>query len=349
MVVGFYNPYHRTLGGGEYYLFSMMRTYLLKGDTVFYYADNPHIVKEAELQFGINLSNVVLKPVIFEKNSLFNKLYESSQLDVLFWYSDGSIPLSAAKKNYLLFQFPVPWVAGQSISNRIKLSRFQKVIVNSEFTKQSIDTTFDVDSTVLYPSIDTTKYHAGKKEQLILTVGRFTQGMNMKRQDVLIDAFQQLYKKGLTSWKFVLVGGMMDEDASYVSKLKESIKEYPIEIKENCSREELLDLYSRASMYWHAAGYGSDMNTHPEHAEHFGISVVEAMASGAIPIVFNAGGPKEIVTDDSGMKWNTLDELLESTRNLADSKKREIFEKRALVRAKYFDTQTFDTYFKSII
>ena len=42
---------------------------------------------------------------------------------------------------------------------------------------------------------------------------------------------------------------------------------------------------------------GEDAERHPERFEHFGISVVEAMAAGAVPLVFGAAGPGEIVQD----------------------------------------------------
>ena len=66
-------------------------------------------------------------------------------------------------------------------------------------------------------------------------------------------------------------------------------------------RDELLELYSRASLFWHAAGHGQDDRRHPERLEHFGITTVEAMAHGAVPLVFPAGGPAEVVAD--GRTW----------------------------------------------
>jgi len=45
--------------------------------------------------------------------------------------------------------------------------------------------------------------------------------------------------------------------------------------------------------------------------------VVEAMAAGAVPVVFGAAGPAEIVRHGvDGYHWHTLDELVSRTREL---------------------------------
>ena len=55
------------------------------------------------------------------------------------------------------------------------------------------------------------------------------------------------------------------------------------------------DLYGRASIFWHAAGLGEDPERHPDRYEHFGITTVEAMSAGAVPVVIDAAGQVEIV------------------------------------------------------
>ena len=85
----------------------------------------------------------------------------------------------------------------------------------------------------------------------------------------------------------------------------------------NAKGEKVRRLLAEASIYWHAGGFGEDPDRHPERFEHFGIAVVEAMAAGAVPLVFAAGGPAEIVQDGvNGYHWRTLDELITLTRRL---------------------------------
>ncbi len=61
--------------------------------------------------------------------------------------------------------------------------------------------------------------------------------------------------------------------------LTDRVKFYP-----NASAEQKADLLKRAKLYLHTM-----------EGEHFGISIVEAMAMGCLPIVHDSGGMKEFV------------------------------------------------------
>ena len=72
--------------------------------------------------------------------------------------------------------------------------------------------------------------------------------------------------------------------------------------------------YGQAKIYWHATGYGLDETTNPQAMEHLGISTVEAMAAGAVPIVIKKGGQPEIVSHAlNGLLWTTKKELIKQT------------------------------------
>ena len=91
----------------------------------------------------------------------------------------------------------------------------------------------------------------------------------------------------------------------------------PVDVHVNAPGTVVEHLLGEASLYWHGAGLGEDPSRHPERFEHFGISVVEAMAAGAVPLVFGAAGPAEIVRDGvDGIHWTTLDELADATVQL---------------------------------
>ena len=108
-------------------------------------------------------------------------------------------------------------------------------------------------------------------------------------------------------------------------------------------RRELKNLYEQSSVFWHAAGFGVDENTQPMFAEHFGISTVEAMAAGCVPVVIKKGGQKEIVEHGvSGFLWETLDELGSYTQTLlADDKLRTQMSEAARERATMFSRDSF--------
>ena len=91
-------------------------------------------------------------------------------------------------------------------------------------------------------------------------------------------------------------------------------------------------------MFWHGAGFGEDLQTHPDRFEHFGISVVEAMSAGAVPVVYEHGGPAAIVREAGcGEVFATTDELATKTVALVrDDARREILAAAARVRAADF-------------
>jgi glycosyltransferase involved in cell wall biosynthesis len=105
----------------------------------------------------------------------------------------------------------------------------------------------------------------------------------------------------------------------------------------------LRDLYGRASIYWHAAGLGEDVERHPDRYEHFGITTVEAMSAGAVPVVIDAAGQVEIVQQGvSGYRFATLDGLVRHTEHLiADPRWREQLSRAAEARARDFGWDSF--------
>jgi glycosyltransferase involved in cell wall biosynthesis len=105
----------------------------------------------------------------------------------------------------------------------------------------------------------------------------------------------------------------------------------------------LKSLYERASIFWHAAGYGEDENLWPVYSEHFGISTVEAMAAGCVPVVIKKGGQREIVEHGvSGFLWETLDELMAYTDLLLnDDRLLANMAEAARKRAQMFSRESF--------
>lgn len=326
MKIGIFDPYLDTLSGGEKYMLSIASS-LSSDHEVFIFWDKN---KESEIKstalrkLGIDLSPIKFYSNIFDKNvSFVARFIESRKFDAIVYLSDGSIPFLGTS-TYVHFQFPIEWVNGNSLLTKFKLSFVKKIFCNSNFTKTFIDRKLNIDSKVLYPPISI-RSSSVKKENIILHVGRFyvnENGRNYKKQDVMIGAFKQMIDKGLKGWKFNIIVGVKDKYKEELDELKEMAKGYPIKIIENPSNETLWENYSKSKIYWHASGYGEDLEKYPEKAEHFGISTVEAMGSGAVPVVINAGGQKEIVIDkENGYLWNTLEECIKKTMSLIDSDK----------------------------
>ncbi len=60
----------------------------------------------------------------------------------------------------------------------------------------------------------------------------------------------------------------------------------------------------------------SKVYLHPMINEHFGVSIVEAMSSGCIPVVHDSGGPREFVPQD--LRYKSIEEAAEKVEKAID-------------------------------
>jgi glycosyltransferase involved in cell wall biosynthesis len=344
-----WDPYLDTLGGGERYSLTVAESLSQMGAEVTVPWSNQEILNQGRERFGLELKSVSADAALYQfltkPHSWWQRYLRLRQFEVIFWVSDGSVPLLFGKKNLLHYQVPFRRINGSFISNQAKLLTINKIVVNSKFTQKVISKTLpNLKSRVLYPPVDVDHFTPDNKTNTILNVGRFVSPSHPKRQDVLIDAFAQLTKehpKETADWKLILAGGHRGDEHE-LNLLRQQAEGLRVEIVVNPDSQTLKKLYGAASIYWHAAGYGIDEKQEPEKVEHFGITTVEAMAAGAVPIVINKGGQKEIVADDSGFVFSDIDQLVALTNKLVvNLDKRNLMAKMAVIRAKAFSLDMF--------
>ena len=164
----------------------------------------------------------------------------------------------------------------------------------------------------------------GRKERVILSVGRFfdpTVGHG-KRQLELVEAFRRLRQSGAEGWVLVLAGGCDAAGHEYLERVDRAAAAAreagaDVAVRPNVTGAELRELYAGASLFWHATGLGEDPELRPERLEHFGITTVEAMSAGAVPVVIARAGQLELFDDGRvGYLWETPTELVERTLEL---------------------------------
>lgn len=347
MKIGFYSPYLDTFGGGERYILTLASHLSEKYDVDIFW-DEPTIKAPIARFLKIDMARINFKENIFGK-PIRTKLASTLKYDLIFVLSDGSVPLSLARKNILHFQ--VPFTKNPSLGSKIKLLRYKYVICNSYFTKFFIDKAYGISSKVIFPPVDVDSLKPLEKENLILSVGRIgSHQLHPKKHEVLIEVFKEVYKKA-PNWRLVIAGQVKKEDYKYLRNLKKISRGFAIKILENISFEDLKQLYGNASIYWHATGFGEDEHKSPQKTEHFGISTVEASAAGALPVVIAMGGQKEIVNDGkNGFLWNTKTELLETTLNLInDPNKRKTVSTQAIRNSKRFGKDKFIKSYEEIL
>ncbi|MGB9706538.1 MAG: glycosyltransferase family 4 protein [Microgenomates group bacterium] len=348
---GIYDPYLDTLGGGERYMMTAAECLLEKNWQVDIFWNHPEISSRIKDRLGINLNRVnFVEDIFYSKKNLLERIKITQKYDLIFYLSDGSVPFLFAKKNILHFQVPFHGIGGKGLLNKIKLKSIDEVVCNSRFTKKFIDKEYGVKSKVIYPPVAVEEFKPSKKNNIILSVGRFSRLMQAKRQDVLVDTFGQM-AENLSDWQLILAGGTdVGKDKAF-DALKKKARNLPVKIIENPSFSELKKLYAQAKIFWAATGFGVEENRKPEKVEHFGITTVEAMAAGCVPLVIAKGGQKEIVNHGvNGFLWQKKEELMKLTQQLIkDDQFLRKLSLEAIKKSKIFSRGRFCEEFSSLV
>lgn len=345
MKVAIYSPYLDTLGGGERYILTIAEI-LSKTESVDLLFDDHLFPMGAESlkdksasRFNLDLSkvNLIQAPIGSGSNTL-SRAFFLKKYDILFCLTDGSIFYPTAKKNILHIQSPLTGEAN-SLWRKIKLSGWDLIIYNSNFTKKYSENNWPIKSEVIYPPVDVDRIRILEKKKYILSVGRFS---SIKKHKVMIKVFSDLYRnKKLKDWSLHLVGSASEGDQTYLDELNEISQGLPIRFYPNLAYDDLVKLYGESRIYWHGAGYGE---TDLTKMEHFGIATVEAMAGGCVPVVIGRGGQVEIVDHGkSGFLWTTLNDLEGYTLKLIENETlRKNVSKKAVKRSHYFSKSNFE-------
>lgn len=318
MRIAFITPYLDTLGGGEKYLLDISRVLHDLGHTcVFFWPEN--LSERIADRFGNAYGFVKFDPRWHTFRGIRKILY-TRQFDRLFYITDGSYFISLAKKNYVLLQVPQQNLLPHNRLSLIKARLFTPFVFSNFVKRYFVRQNIWQEPAVIYPLIEVPENTALKKEKIILSVGRFFGHLHSKRQDVLIKAFRYArdqypeYKE----YRLILAGSYQEADKKYLEKVKKMAEGRPdIQFALNIGRPEMESYYQKAAIYWHAAGYGEEERRSPEKMEHFGIAVAEAMGRECVPVVYRAGGPKEIIMDGhSGYLFEKRIELIKKTLRL---------------------------------
>lgn len=355
MKVAIYSPYLDTLGGGERYVATIAE--ILSSENEVHILLDEHLnslgpqklITDLSKRFDLKLKKVKLVKAPIGKNSnSLARMFFLMGYDLFFYLTDGSIFYPSAEKNILHIQTPL---VGQANTwwGKFKLKAWDLIIYNSRFTKVHSKNHWQLDSKVIYPPADVDKIRPLPKKLYILSVGRFFGYLKDKKHGLLIEAFEKLYKDGkLKGWSLHLVGSASEGDKPYIDELKKQALGLPVTIHPNLEYDELTKLYGQSSIYWHAAGFEED---DPTRMEHFGISTVEAMSGGCVPVVVNRGGQTEIVENGkSGFFWNSLKELEESTILLVnDQSLRSKLSQNAVISSHKFSKKRFEKEILSLL
>lgn len=149
-----------------------------------------------------------------------------------------------------------------------KTSRSTLVLTNSKFTASTIERELRVRPMVVYPPCDTKLKDGAAKEDSVVSVSRLVPEKNLG----IIPRIAMSVK---TRCAFHIVGTTEKTSPGVMKELSGSAFLHP-----DASFAEKSRLLLGSKVFLHAM-----IN------EHFGISIIEAMASGCVPVVHRSGGP----------------------------------------------------------
>lgn len=309
MRIAIYNLHFQTNGGGERRS-AALAEHLSRAHETIIFSHEPIDTAALENLFGIDLS-LVENIALAGKDHLAE--IQAAALHLFINNSHASELPCPAPAGIYMCMFPKAEVTPPT--------SYDCVTANSDFTARWICARWGIEAEVVY-SACADMGPPSQKEKIILNVGRFVAPNaqnNHKSQNLLLDVFGRMPEAHAAGWELHFVGnvGGQPADSGFVRELQEHARDLPVRFHLNLELPRLRDLYQRAALYWHAKGFGFDENLDPFKHEHFGMSIIEAMSAGAVPLAFNGGGPRETITSSaSGYLWNNSDELLSYTRRL---------------------------------
>ena len=195
-------------------------------------------------------------------------------------------------------------VASKTLEKYNEMMKNTIILTNSHFSKNAIEKIYGGDKmnvTVIYPPVDIDKFgipdtignntnaNSNTERELkdkILVISRISRPKMI--ENVLLIGKKLKEKHSLCHFEINIVGNISAEDKDYLQDLENMILNYNlkdnIKIITDLSLEELQGQLHKSSLY-----------LHPTTDEPFGISIVEAMSAGLIPITSNKGGGAEFV------------------------------------------------------
>jgi len=333
--VGILNDHFDQLGGGTVHSFKFVEYLKEFYDCDVYIPGTPKTVTWMKTMLGLDIGGVSF----YKYAKDIGKKYHYMFFNISHWRAEET----EAMKKFMLVFFPQFFFPVYDY----------EFLTNSEYTKKNIVDRWkqnEKEVHVVYPPIMTKRFRSANiKKNQIVHVSRLAAPRPEadKGHRQMIKTFKVMCDAGLKGWTFHLVGQV--QDPSYVQELKQLAKDYPIAFHESIPFPQLQKLYAESKIYWHMTGI--TMPTKPGAQEHFGMTTVEAMSSGCVPVTLNSGGQSEIVDDKkNGYLINSIDEMVDRTMELINNPKMlKNMSVKAVKKSKQFDeTETRKKFFSII-
>jgi glycosyltransferase involved in cell wall biosynthesis len=192
----------------------------------------------------------------------------------------------------------------QSLYSFHAIHKKNRIIAISQYAREAILKSYKTlggadDVMVIYPPVELDKFWFDEevKYEEVVTLGRICPHKRQMEQLKIAEMFPEL--------TFNIIGVI--ESVNYFGEMCAYMQDRKIDnvhMYTDCSIERVRDLLKRAKFYLHNF-----------RNEPFGISTVEAIAAGCIPITHNSGGQKEVVPDQD-LRFEALEGAKEILKKL---------------------------------
>jgi glycosyltransferase involved in cell wall biosynthesis len=192
-------------------------------------------------------------------------------------------PTFLSRQDFVTRQLFRVWAYLHRWFDQRSVTHIDRIIAISRNVQNRIRHYHHRDADVIYPPVDTSLYRCIEYGNFWLSVNRL---YPEKRIDLQIEAFRQVPEERL-----VIVGGYSEGDhaAKYAEKIRHNLPPNVI-LRGEVTGNEIVDLYARCKAHICTA-----------LDEDYGLTPLEAMASGKPVVAVDEGGYRETVTMETGM------------------------------------------------
>jgi len=323
--------------------YNMLRTLLLGFNGTLYSVFETAIafkLKGYSVCLDLGIGNKALKGILVKLSSIHGLLIdELKNVEIGVCNSNGNILVNfsgdflSGRANVIYLHFPVlenpreyytnlhgVYYASAYlyyILNNIFFNKYLReadlIIANSKYTKQLAEKKIKRFIHVVYPPVnldvigDQKPLPLESRDKYFLIISRISVEKQLERVLYLLHVFNRI---GLRDWRIVVAGSRSRYSDAIIDYILKNATRMGysdnVEFKLDLDKRELVDLTRRAYAYIHLT-----------EREHFGISIVEAMACGT-PVIIprNSGGWIDIadMNEDVALPYSDLRELEEKIR-----------------------------------
>ena len=206
------------------------------------------------------------------------------------------------------------------------------LVTNSRYNQTLIKQSIGVDSTIVHPSVEPIGYDWRPKNGHVLTISRLNLSKNLHRIPEVLTCSR--------GNRFILAGAVTNQTGKLLKALGDHTR---LTVILNPPREQVTSLMKESSLYLGTL-----------ETEAFGVTTLEAMSAGCVPVVPRSGGPWSDILEERqgvyGVGYGKVEEAAALIDGLLrDDKQRLRMRENGIQRSSEFSLESFESKVTGII